>query len=80
MTETRPFLAEPSVRFLLRDDVQWHDGKPFTSRDVAFTYKALMDEKIASPRKSMFDQVRRVETPGPHEVIVHYRKPFSPPQ
>ncbi len=78
VTETRPFLAEPSVRFLLRDDVRWHDGKPFTSRDVAFTYKALMDEKIASPRKSMFDQVARIETPGPHEVIVHYRKPFSP--
>lgn len=78
ITETRPFLAEPTVRFLLREDVRWHDGAPFTSADVAFTYKALMDEKVASPRKSMFDQVLRVETPGPHEAIVRYRKPFSP--
>lgn len=76
--ETRPFLAEPTVRFLLRDDVRWHDGVPFTSADVAFTYKALMDETIASPRKSMFDEVLSVETPGPHEAIVRYRRPYSP--
>lgn len=24
--------------FTLRDDVQWHDGKPFTAHDVAFTF------------------------------------------
>lgn len=76
--ETRPFIAEPAVRFLLRDDVRWHDGVPFTSADVAFTYKALIDEKIASPRKSMFDEVLSVETPGPHEAIVRYRRPYSP--
>lgn len=78
IADTRPFLAEPSVRFLLRDDVRWHDGAPFTSKDVAFTYEAIMAEKNVSPRKSMFDQVMRVETPGPHEAIVHYRKPYSP--
>lgn len=32
--------------FHLRKDVKWHDGHPFTSRDVVFTYKSLLDPKI----------------------------------
>lgn len=76
--ETRPFLAEPRVHFQLRDDVRWHDGEPFTSRDVAFTYRSIMDPAVASPRKPSFDLIQNLETPGPHEVVVTYRKPFSP--
>lgn len=72
------FLAEPRVRFLLRDDVRWHDGAPFTSADPAFTYHAIMDEAVASPRKPDFDTILKVETPGPHEFVVTYRRPYSP--
>ncbi len=78
VTEELPFLAEPVVHFTLRQDVRWHDGAPFTSADPAFTYRALMDAATASPRKPDFDLVLRVETPGPHEFRVTYRRPFSP--
>jgi len=76
--EPVPFLAEPLVVFTLRDRVRWHDGKPFTSRDVAFTYEAIMDEAFASPRKPDFDLIQKIETPGLRTVRVTYRKPFSP--
>jgi ABC-type transport system substrate-binding protein len=72
------FLAEPLVVFTLRDRVRWHDGAPFTSRDVAFTYRAIMDDASASPRKPDFDLIRSVETPGLRTVRVTYRKPYSP--
>jgi peptide/nickel transport system substrate-binding protein len=74
----RPFKAQPIIRFTLRDGVRWHDGAAFTSADVAFTYRAIMDEKVASPRRSDFELVSSVETPDPHTVIVRYKKPFSP--
>jgi len=74
----RPFLAEPIIRFTLRDGIRWHDGAPFTSADVAFTYRAIMDERVASPRRSDFELVSRLETPTPHKVVVRYKKPFSP--
>jgi hypothetical protein len=74
----RTFKAEPIIRFTLRDGVRWHDGVPFTSADVAFTYRAIMDEKVASPRRSDFDLVSSVETPDPLTVVVRYKKPFSP--
>lgn len=76
--EERMFIAEPKVRFLLRDDVKWQDGEPFTSRDVAFTFNSLMSEEVASPRKSTYDLVRDVQTPNDYEVVVTYRRPYSP--
>jgi len=76
--ETRAFLAEPSVNFVLRQDVHWHDGEPFTSRDVVFTYNSIMDETVASPRKPDFDLIQTLTAPNPHEVHIIYRKPYSP--
>ena len=73
-----PFLAEPEVVFRLRDGVRWHDGAPFTSRDVAFTYDAIMDDRVASPRKPDYELVFSLETPDPLSVRVVYRRPFSP--
>ena len=32
-----------TVRFNLRQDVQWQDGAPFTAADVAFTYGLMQD-------------------------------------
>lgn len=32
--------------FELRRDVKWHDGAPFTAHDVAFTIRAIFDEKV----------------------------------
>lgn len=45
--EPRPWLAEKvehsadnrTWTFILRDDVTWHDGKPFTADDVKFTWE-----------------------------------------
>lgn len=76
-TESR-FLAEPRIVFHLRKGVLWQDGAPFTSDDVLFTYEAIMDDAVASPRKPDFTLIREVETPGPHEVRVRYRKPYAP--
>src|SRR5215213_110207 len=33
--------------FKLRNDVTWHDGQPFTSRDVQFTWETIMNPNAA---------------------------------
>jgi peptide/nickel transport system substrate-binding protein len=78
LAEEVDFLAEPEVVFTLRDDVRWHDGVAFTSRDAAFTFAAIMDDATASPRKPDFDLILRVEAPDAHTFRVVYRKPYSP--
>jgi len=72
------FVAEPKVVFTLRPGVLWHDGAPLSSRDVSFTYEAIMDDAVASPRKPDFDLIRKIETPDDKTVKVTYRKPYSP--
>ena len=43
------------VVFHLRHDLQWHDGTPVTSRDVAFTFERLKDPAVPFPNPSYFD-------------------------
>ncbi|MDD5594475.1 MAG: peptide-binding protein, partial [Candidatus Margulisbacteria bacterium] len=38
--------------FHLRDDVKWHDGVPFSSEDVKFTFDSILNPKVNSVRRS----------------------------
>ena len=33
-------------RIRLRDDVRWHDGKPFTAEDVKFTLELIIEPEL----------------------------------
>jgi peptide/nickel transport system substrate-binding protein len=59
----RPLLAESweaskdglTYTFRLKKGVKWHDGKPFTARDVAFTFYSVLDPKVTTPHRAYFD-------------------------
>jgi len=78
IVETSNRLDEPEILFHLRDGVRWHDGKPFTAGDVEFTYRMLLSEEIASPRRSDYELIKRVEVIDPMTLKVIYRRPYSP--
>jgi len=40
-----------TLTFTLRDDVLWHDGQPFSAADVEFTFKAIANPAVGSPRR-----------------------------
>jgi len=63
--------------FKLQENVRWHDGKPFTSADVAFTTQVFLPEVHARARTS-FGRVAAVETPDAHTVIFKLKQPFGP--
>lgn len=71
------FVHEPIITFSLRDDVRWHDGKPFTAEDVEFTLQAILDEKTNTVRRPMFDLVKSFTIVDPQTVRVRYKRPFS---
>jgi len=59
--------------FKLRADVKWHDGKPFTADDVAFSISTL---KEVHPRgRNTFLNLTSVETPDPLTAILKLSKP-----
>ena len=66
------------ITFFLRKGVRWHDGEPFTSRDVLFTYQKLIDPEVPTPYSGDFERIERLEIPDDHTVRVIYKEPFSP--
>lgn len=62
----------------LRPGVKWHDGAPFTSRDVAFTWRLVMDPRNNVLHREGYDEVSSIETPDELTVRVHLRR-RSPP-
>src|SRR6516162_2355103 len=67
------------LTFPLRQGVRWHDGKPFTAKDVACTWDLLTgksSEKLrVNPRKSWYRNLDRVTTNGDYEVTFHLKRP-----
>ena len=51
--------------FHLRDNNQWSDGDPVDAADFKFTYEAIANDKVDSPRKYITDQIKSIETPDP---------------
>jgi peptide/nickel transport system substrate-binding protein len=62
----------------LRDGLMWSDGTPLTSKDVAFTYRVVIDNKIPQYR-SYFPFDPTFETPDDTTLIWKSTKPtFAP--
>jgi microcin C transport system substrate-binding protein len=55
------------VRFFLRKEARFNDGRPLTAEDVKFTFETLM-EKGAPMYKGYYADVDKVEIEGPHQV------------
>ncbi len=67
------------LTFPLRQGVKWHDGKPFTSKDVKCTWDLLMgignDKLRLNPRKSWYANVEEVKAQGDYEVTFKLKQP-----
>ncbi len=67
--------------FFLRRDVKWHDGKPFTSKDVKYTFDMLREAPEAqaklriNPRKDWYANVDAIEAPDTHTVVFRMKRP-----
>ncbi len=67
------------LTFRLREGVKWHDGKPFTAKDVQCTWDLLagkLNEKLrVNPRKAWYRNLEEVTTNGDYEVTFHLKRP-----
>ena len=76
----QPYLAESwewsedgkALTLKLRSDAVFHDGKPVTSEDVAFSIMAI---KANHPFQAMFAAVEGVEAPDPHTAVIKLTQP-----
>jgi peptide/nickel transport system substrate-binding protein len=64
--------------FHLRHGVQWADGQPFTSADVAYTYHAIIDPAHWVINTAGWDHIDRLTTPDASTVVCHLRSTYGP--
>ncbi len=62
----------------LRRGVVWHDGVRFNSRDVAFTWRAVVNPRNNILHREGYEEVSRVETPDDYTVVVRLRRRYPP--
>ncbi len=66
------------IVFHLRKGVRWQDGVPFTSRDVLFGFRTIIDPKTPTAYAGDFLEVEKAEAPDPYTFRVIYKEPFAP--
>jgi peptide/nickel transport system substrate-binding protein len=67
------------LTFKLRQGVTWHDGKPFTAKDVACTWHRLNGKEPdyfrKNPRKVWYDNLKEVTVDGDLSATFHLEQP-----
>lgn len=66
------------ITFKLRRNVKWHDGYPFTAKDVLFGFQTITDPKTPTAYAEDFRQVKKAEALDDYTFRVTYDKPFAP--
>jgi len=64
-------------RFHLRRDVVFHDGRPFSAADVAWTYGSIVDGTVPSAKLGAFAAVERVVAVDPATVDFELARPWG---
>ncbi|HHV21617.1 MAG TPA: ABC transporter substrate-binding protein [Propionibacterium sp.] len=81
--EMQPALAESwetsddelTWTFTLREGVTWHDGSEFTSEDVVYSLRRIIDEELANSYR--LTAVASIEAPDPRTVVITVSQPSA---
>lgn len=67
-----------TVTYRLRPGVMWHDGTPFTSADVKFTWEFIVSRKANVVSRDGYDRIAAVDTPDPQTAVVRFKQYYAP--
>ncbi|WP_194815123.1 ABC transporter substrate-binding protein [Nocardia sp. XZ_19_385] len=83
--EPQPLLAEKwtlapdgtSITLELREDVKFHSGRAFTSKDVEFSLRTYADAKWSAQLKSTATAITGFDTTDPHKIVLTFAHPLA---
>ena len=58
-------------------EARWHDGEPFTSEDVKFTFETILFNYHSRTKAGLADVVEAIETPDPRTVVFRMAEPYG---
>lgn len=67
-----------TITYHLRHGAKWTDGVPVTSKDVKWSYEAIMNPNNNVISRHGYDLIKSVDTPDDYTVVVHLKQKFAP--
>jgi len=67
-----------TITYHLDPRARWHDGRPVTAEDVAFTWHAIMNPRNNVAARTGYDEITAVDTVDPHTVRLRLRRAYAP--
>jgi len=67
------------LTFHLRKGIAWHDGRPFTAKDVLYTVEQIRAPggRVAGNRAALFQPLESIEAPDEFTVVSRFREPYA---
>ncbi len=62
--------------FNLIEGATWHDGKPLTSADIAFTFQYIIDNQIGN-YINYLKHIRSIDAPDATTLVLTYKEPIA---
>lgn len=67
-----------TLKYKLRPNMTWHDGEPVTCRDLAFTWKAVMNPHNNVVTTDGYKDIAKIDCRDPLVAVVHMKKIYAP--
>lgn len=67
-----------TITYHLRKDMKWTDGVPVTSKDVKWSWQAIMNPNNNIISRHGYDLITSIDTPDAYTVVVHLKQKFAP--
>jgi len=83
--EPQPSLAESwtvstdgkTYTFNLAKGVTWHDGKPFSSADVKFTFEQILLKFSSRTKAALTPVLAGIDAPDPNTAVFRFKTPYA---
>ena len=67
-----------TITYHMRKGAKWSDGVPVTSKDVKWSWQAIMNPNNNVVSRHGYDFVKSIDTPDAATVVVHLKSKFAP--
>jgi peptide/nickel transport system substrate-binding protein len=78
LVESYEVIDDRTYEFTLRQDVQFHHGRPVTAEDVKYSIERILDPEVPSPEAFELEPIASIEVINDYTLRIVTGEPFAP--
>lgn len=67
-----------TLKYKLRHNIKWQDGKPLTCEDMKFTWQVVMNPKTNVAATDGYKDIKDIDCSDPYVAVVHMKRLYAP--